>query len=132
MANAEWRQRVENGVDDRRRSSQAAGFTDALRAERVVGRGNLRQLNIEGGNIIGPSQCVIHQRTGSELCALGVVDRMFAQGLTDTRGDAAVNLALNDNRIDRTANILNQREAFKCYRTSFRVYFDFAYLATTR
>ena len=92
--------RVGDGVDDRRRRRDRAGLAAALDAERIatgIGRG---RVDLERRQVVGARHAVVHERAGHELAVL-VVDRALQQRLADALGDAAVDLALDDHRIDR-------------------------------
>ena len=61
---------------------------------------------VKNGSVAGHRQRVVHQGAGQELAAL-VVDEPLAQRLADALGHRAVDLALDDHRIDDGPAVLD-------------------------
>ena len=99
--------RVGDGVDHRRRRRDRARLAAALDAERVRRRFRRGHVDLERRQIVRPRHAVIHQRAGDELTVL-VIDHAFEQRLADALRDAAVDLALDDHRIDDGAEIIDR------------------------
>ena len=86
-----------------------AGLAAALDAERIARaqRRGVRQL--ERRQVVGARHGVVHERRRHELAAV-VVDRAFQQRLADALGEAAMDLALDDHRVDQPAEIVGRDE----------------------
>ena len=78
--------------------------------------------------MIGARHAVVHERAGDELAVL-VIDRALVQRLADTVGDAAVNLALDDHRIDNNAEVIHGGPGDDLGVAGLRINFDFADVA---
>src|SRR3989304_1762113 len=92
---AEGREGVPYGVDDGLRSADAAGLAHPLGAERVVGRGRDRVIQLEHRQVGGLRRGVFHEAARQELARL-VVDDLFPQGLGDSLGVSPVELPPRD------------------------------------
>ena len=64
---------------------------------------------LERRQVVGARHGVVHERRGHELAA-EVVDRAFEQRLADALGKAAMDLALDDHRVDQPAEIVRRDE----------------------
>ena len=74
---------------------------------RVGGGGNARARHREGAQIVGAGQGVVHERAGQELPALRIDPDLFQQRLADALGDAAVQLAGIEHRVDHPPGVRN-------------------------
>src|ERR1700691_4000769 len=122
---------VRDGVDDRGGRSDGAGLAAAFDAERVGRTLCQRCSDRHGGEVIGARHGVVHERAGHELASL-VVDRALAQCLADALRDAAVDLALDNHRIDDDAEIVHRRPGDNLGVASLRIDLDLADMATGR
>ena len=84
----------------------APGLADALDAERVDRRRRDRLVELEVREARGPRQRVVEHRARQEL-ALVAVDRALPERLADALGDAAVELAVDDHRVDLLADVID-------------------------
>ena len=107
MGDTERRQRVEHRVGDRRRRADGAGLADALDPERVHRRRRHGVAEDVVGDVVRARQRVVHEFTGQELAAV-VVDGLLEQHLADRVGDAALHLALDDQRVDQRAAVVDR------------------------
>src|SRR5215813_3643739 len=107
---AERRERIEYCIHDRCRCADRARLATALGAERVVRAERLMGGQVKNWNVVGAGQAIVHQRASSELTALGIIDRVFMEGLTNALDQPAVHLALDNQRIDDAAEIIGSRE----------------------
>ena len=85
----------------------------------------------EHRGIFGPWQRVIHVRAGQQL-ALLVVDRVLAQRLADALHDAAMGLAVHQQRVDDSAEIVDERIPDHVDHTGLGVDLDFGDMAAVR
>ena len=106
VVDAERAQRVDDGVHDRRGRGDAAGLADALDAEHVARRGGLGAAGVEVRQVGRARDEVVDHRAGDEV-ALGVVDGLLVQRLRDALGEPAVDLALDDDRVDDLADVVD-------------------------
>src|SRR5579875_116443 len=99
MANAERREGVDQRVADRRQRADRAGLAGALDAERV-GPGRHRMVLLpDRRQIIGPRQRIIHERAGEQLPRNGIEADVFEKRLPQPLGDAAGDLAFEQQRV---------------------------------
>ena len=101
--------RVRDGVDHGGRCADRAGLAAALDAERIARTQRRGVVQLERRQIVGARHGVVHERGGHELAA-GVVDRAFEQRLADALREAAMDLALDDHRVDQPAEIVGGDE----------------------
>src|SRR5262249_60031374 len=82
----------------------------ALRPERIVrARLALVAFGDEQRQIVGARHRVVHERAADDLAA-AVVGATLEQRLADALGEAAVDLALDDHRIDDGADVVDAPE----------------------
>ena len=67
-----------------------------------------------------------------QLAALGIVMRMLHQRLADALGDAAMHLAVNDERIYGAADIVDRDVVDDADRTGFHIDLDLAHMGAIR
>ena len=79
-------QRIDDRVHDRLRRGDAAGLARALDAERIGRRRQLDEGDVEGRQVVGARQRVIHQRAAQQLARVRVVDGVLEQRLADALG----------------------------------------------
>src|SRR6185437_1655928 len=83
-----------------------AGLARAFDAERVEGRGGLQVADLDvGRDLADVGHEEVHEGRVDQL-ALVVVGHPLVQGATDALGDAAVDLALDDPRVDQAAAVV--------------------------
>ena len=129
MGDAEFRQRVEHRVDQRRERAGAAGFPTALGAQRI-GRGRHRMIaDLHQRDVFGARQGVIHEGAGDRL-AVRVVADAFHEGLPDALRDTAVQLAGDQQRIDDGAEIIDAGVAHDLHDAGLGIDLDLGDVAT--
>jgi hypothetical protein len=106
IAHAKRMQCIERGANDRGGSRDCAGFTATLGPERVVGAG-LRFIALANQvRKVGRAwQRIVHERARQKLTAC-IVGAVFQQGLAGALRDAALDLTMNDHRVDHRADIV--------------------------
>src|SRR5215467_14669480 len=107
VLDAEFGERVDDRVDDGAERRGRAAFASAAQAERVRGRGHFAKLGHERWQRVRARQRVVHQRRGGELTGRLVVGAELPQRLADAGGDAAVRLAVQDQRIHRASDVVH-------------------------
>ena len=60
------------------------------------------------GTLIGTRHRVVHERARQELTRFVVVDAVLEQRLTDALNDPAMQLTLDDHRIDDAADVVDR------------------------
>src|SRR5262249_26236257 len=102
---------MERGVEDGGGGAEGARFAAALGAERIVGAGlALVTFGGERRQIVRARYRVIHERAADELAA-AVVGATLEQRLADALREAAVDLALDDHRVDNGADVVDAPES---------------------
>ena len=101
-ARARRRRRCDGGGGGER-----AALARALDAERIERRGRDHVVDLERGHVVGARQRVVHQRAGEELTG-GVVDHLLEESVADAVRHAAVDLALDDDRVDHGAAVVHR------------------------
>jgi hypothetical protein len=107
---AQVRQRIDDRVLHRRRGADGARLADALRAERIARRRRLHRVTLERRQLGGRDDCR-SPRVGRERIAELVVAHLFEQRLRDALGEAAMNLAIGEQRIDDDAAVVDGDES---------------------
>src|SRR4029077_12460787 len=95
-------------------------------AERGVG------LELERKEIVGTRHAIVHERTRLELAALVVIDRILVECLADALDKRAMDLALDDQRVDDAAEVVGAGEVDKLDRASLAIDFDLGNIGTGR
>ncbi len=99
-------QRIVDRVGDRRRRRDGAAFADALDAEHRVGRGRFHVIEPRLGDFGRTGQQIIGERRRQRLS--GAVERHFlVERGADALRQAAIDLAVDDHRIDQHAAVLD-------------------------
>src|SRR5260370_28568295 len=68
----------------------------------------------EGRNIAGARHGVVHERACKELPAVWIIDRMLKESLANALYDPAMDLALEEERVDGAAEIVDDGVALDC------------------
>ena len=126
---AEGPERVGEAVDDHGRRRSGAALAARLDAQGIGGRGHFVEARRERGDVVGARQGVVHQRAGERLAARTVDDADLAQRLPDTLNDAAMGLALDDQRVDGAAHVVDGDVAHEIDGAGLRVHLDLAHVA---
>src|ERR1019366_6043073 len=106
VPHAQVAERIHHRIDDGGRRSNGAGLAHAFHTQRIHGRGRTRVGALDPWNHAGLGDGVIHQLTGDEL-AVVVVDGLFVEGLSEALHDAAVDLSIDQQRVDDVAAIVH-------------------------
>ena len=88
-----------------------------MRAERCVG------LKLERREIVGTRHAIVHERARLELAAL-VIDRVLVERLADALDQRAMDLALDDQRVDDAAEVVSAGEVDELDRAGLAIDFD--------
>src|SRR6516165_11198752 len=125
----EWRERIDNRVDDRRQRADRTRLAGALGAQWVaLGRYRVRaDLHIR--HRIGARHAVIHEAAGQVLPRLTVIDNLLHQSLAQPLRDAAMDLALKADRVHHRADVVDDDVADDFQRTGLGVDLDLADMA---
>ena len=103
-------QRVDHRVDDRGRGPDVRRLADALGPERVVRARRDRLAELEVGRLEGRRDQVVHERR-VQAVALLVKREDLHQRDADAFREAAVDLAVDDHRVDPHAAVVDRDEA---------------------
>ena len=90
MFDAEWRERVDDCVDDGLRRRDAAGLTRAFDAKRIGGSWQLGEGDVKGADRRLGAACSPSANRSATDPNLGV-DGVLEERLTDTLGDPTLN-----------------------------------------
>ena len=123
MADAVVLQRIDDGVDHRRGRADRPDLAAAFGAQRVVGAHGVLGGHRHRWDVVGAGHRVVHERARQQLAA-GVIQGVFQQRLADALGDAALNLALDDHRVDHAADVVDGGEVDHLHDAGFGVDFD--------
>ena len=77
----------------------------------LVGDGTSLIAVVNDGQVVGARHRVVHERAGQHLAARRVVVAVLQQRLADALHDAAMGLAVQDQRVDRAADVVDRRIA---------------------
>src|SRR5580692_9777719 len=124
-------QGIGDGVHHRSRCRDGTGLAAAFDAERVRRTSGEGGVDLERRKIVGARHGVIHVRAGHQL-PLVVIDGVLEQRLADALGDAAMDLALDDHRIDHGAEIVDRGPGSDLGIAGFGIDLDLADMAAGR
>jgi len=113
---------VRQKADYRRRDRRDAAFPDALDPQRVERRRRFLMDDIDVGHFRRAHQ-QIFRHIGGERLAVFVVLHPLEQGVADTVRGAAMDLAVDDHRIDNTAAVVGDDEIDHGYAAGLHVDF---------
>jgi hypothetical protein len=85
----------------------ATGFAGALDAERVGLARDVVEAAFEARHVLGARHGVVDEGAGEKLARIRIVFDVLDQGLAEALGQAADDLAFDDQRIDDHANIVD-------------------------
>jgi len=124
----ERRQRIEDRVDDSRQRAHRAGFASAFGAQRIAfGRHGIGE-NLHVRHRVGSRHAVIHEAAG-QVSRLPVVDYLLHQSLAQSLCYATMDLALEADRVDHSADIVDNDITDDFERAGVRVDFDLTDMA---
>ncbi len=81
---------------------------------------------------VGARQRVIHEAAGQHLAGARLVHRALEQRLADALRDAAMHLAVQDERVDRLPDVVDRGVAHDFDRAGLGIDFEFADRSTGR
>src|SRR5262245_5229119 len=116
MRNPEWGKRINYGVGDGGCGTDRSGFADTFRTERVNWRRCDRMVEFKSRQLVSLRNSVIHQFSGQQLTVL-VIDYLFKKRLRHSLRDAAMNLPLDNHRVDLIPAIINRDITIDRYLT---------------
>src|SRR6185312_2288972 len=96
---AEARERIDDGVDHRRRRADRTALAGALDADRVGLAGAAELVEMEARQIVGARHAVILEARREELSRLRIIGDVLDERLADPLGDAAMDLTLEEQRV---------------------------------
>ena len=117
---AELVQGVVHGVGDRRGRADRAAFADALLSELGIGRRRFHMEHANVGHFRAARQQIVGERR-SERLALRVERHFLEQRRADALRGAAVNLAVDDHRIDQHAGVFHHDVVENFDAAGFRI-----------
>src|SRR5260370_29328296 len=124
MPDSRGRQRVQHGVHQGGRGGGGAGL-GAGREGQWIGGGWRRALDeVEIRQVGRARQAVIHEGAGEQLPGAGVVDDVLETGLPQTLSDAAMELALDRERVEHAAEIVDHGVSEDRERAGLRINLD--------
>ena len=106
MPHTKGSERVHHGIRKTRRASDGARLAHALHTQRIHGRGSHGSIGFDPGHVAGAGNGVVGQLAGDEL-ALVVVNSLLKQRLAHGLHDSAVNLPIDEERINHIAAIVH-------------------------
>src|SRR5690242_5246834 len=101
---AEWGQRIGDGVGDSGRRADGSTFAHAAEAT-DGGRGSLHVHHVHRRHLAGGRHQVVHKAGGEELAVL-VIDDLFVERGADALRDPAAHLTVDDQWVDELAAVL--------------------------
>src|SRR5450759_4208699 len=113
VLDAERRQRIAHGIDDCDGACDRAGFTDALDAKLVGWRRSDRSAELKVGKLVRGRDQVVGERSRLHLPRFVVVYDLFVEGLRNALCNAAMDLAVDDHRVDDVAAVVDRNVALE-------------------
>ena len=122
-------QRVDDGVDQRRRTADRARLARALHAQRIGGAGNFQQIDLDIRQIAGARQRIVHETAGQQLTRIRIEHGVLQDRLTEALRHAAGHLTAHDQRIHRCAKVVTNDIANDGGDAGFRIDLDLRHVA---
>ena len=132
MRDAEFRQRIDDGVDDDRQCRRGPGLPAGANAERIAWSRHLAERSDEGRQFVRARHPIIRERGRQQLSGARLVDALLPERLADALNDPAVDLALEDHWIDRPSYIVDGCVANNVRRSRLGIDLDLADVAAVR
>src|SRR5262245_2285393 len=124
-------ERVNDRIDDGRGRSDGCGLSDALRPERVMWRGGAGFVRLPIRSLDGRREQVIHEAALKYVAAF-VVLNLLVERRPQPHGQAAVNLPLDDHRVDDVPAVVDGHEPAHLDLSRSIVDVDYADVAAER
>ena len=121
--NAKRRQRIIDGIEDRGRRADRAALTETFGTGHRGCRRAFDVVKRDRGNLARGRRQIIGQRCGVDV-PKRVVHDLFEQRIADALGNAAMHLAVGDQRIDNAAGVLDREEFIDANCSGLDVDFD--------
>ena len=103
---SQWSQCVVDGVRDRGRDWHGASLAGAFNALRIERGRRFDVPDADERSLPGGRKEVV-EVTGGQSLPVGVVDHVLVEGVAKALGDSAVDLAVDDHRIDDGAAVVH-------------------------
>src|SRR5262245_55242052 len=123
---------IRNSPDDGRQRPHRSTLARALGPKRIGRTEHFVIGRLYEGNITGARQGVIHEACRHELPGFAVIYTVLHQHLAEPLGDPAMHLALCEERIDDTAEIIDHLVPHDLDLAGLLVNLDFADMAAIR
>ena len=107
VGHAQICERVDDGVDDRSWCPDGSELTAPFYTERIVCALGTQCLSVHHGDVISAWHAVIDERSGQKLARCFIIDALFAERLAYTLHQSAMDLTLDDHRIDDGADVIH-------------------------
>src|SRR5208337_3424244 len=122
VPHGERAERVHHGIHERGRTSDGTRFADAFDAQRIYGRWSDGVAGLDPRNVAGFGQRVVHKLARDELAAV-IIDGLFPEGLAEALHDASMDLAFDDQRVEKIAAVIDSDIALDFDGAGFAVDF---------
>src|SRR6516162_6200510 len=122
---------VDDRVDDGSWCPDRAKLTAPFCAEGIVCARRAQRLGMQHWDIVSARHAIIHEGSGQELAGYLIVNAVFAERLADTLHESAMDLPVDDHRIDNGADVIDRDVVYKRNYTGFRVNFDLRDMCST-
>ena len=120
---AERAERVVDCIDDGRRCADGAALAEALGLGHRGRRQGLAVMDVDRRHLARRRHDVVGECRGEDVAGV-VVDDLFQQRIAEPLRDAAVNLAVDDHRVDQAAGILGDEVGLDRHPSGFDVDLD--------
>src|SRR2546429_244554 len=129
VPHAEFRECVHDRVRNRSERGRRAAFASGADAERVRRRRHLAQLGRKRRKKVRPGHGVVQERSRQHLSGFRVVTALLEQRLARALHDAAVSLAVENERIHGAADVVHGCQAHDFHHAGVGIDFHLAHLA---
>src|ERR1700730_540895 len=86
---------------------------------------------MQSWDIVSARHAIIHEGPGQKLAGCLIVNAVFAECLADTLHESAMDLPLDDHRIDNSADVIDRDVVHERHYTRFWVNFDLRDMSST-
>ena len=121
MPHTEFRQRIDDRVDHDGKRGRRSALPAGAYPEPIGWRRHFAGFGREGGERVCPRHGIVHETRAQHLAICRFIIALFQQRLPDPLGDAAMCLAMQDQRVDRSPDIIDRGIADDLHPACFRI-----------
>src|SRR6516165_5352087 len=121
---AQMSERIDDRVDDGSRCPDRAKLAAAFHTKRIMCARRAERFGMHHRDIVSARHTIIHEGPRQQLAGYVIIDAGFAECLADTLHESAVDLPLDDHRIDNGTDVIHRDVVHERHDTCLRINLD--------